>query len=100
MSEVEPFTVEDLALTIQGKMIRILADQHMGQKARTGAATFDGARRQRRLNEALAAGAGQPGPHDAVHDEAAGHVFQFLGYILPDPAQAPATVSASFWAMA
>lgn len=40
--EVQPFAVEDLALPVKRQMVGILADQHMGQQARTGAATFDG----------------------------------------------------------
>lgn len=44
------------------------------------------------MHEPFAAGAGQPGPNGAVHDEAAGDVFQFLGHVLTDPAQAPTTV--------
>jgi hypothetical protein len=52
-------------------MIGILADPNMGRETRPGAATFDRARRQRGLDEAFAAGAGQTGPDDAVQDEAA-----------------------------
>jgi hypothetical protein len=40
--QIETFTVEDLALTIERQVVRELADQNMGQQARTGAATFDG----------------------------------------------------------
>ena len=76
--QIEAFAAEDLALAIQRKMISVFADQHMGQQARTWAAALDGARRKRRLDEAFAAGAGQPVPDDPVHDEAAGHVFQFF----------------------
>jgi len=64
----------------------------MGQETRPGAAPLDGPRRQRGLDEAFAAGAGQARPHDAVHDEASRDVFQFLGHILADPAQAPAAI--------
>ena len=45
--QIKAFTVEDLALTIQRKMVGILADQHMGQQTRSRTATFDGPRRQR-----------------------------------------------------
>ncbi len=90
--EVETFAVEDLALAIERQVIGIFADQHMGQQARPWAAALDRARRQRRLDEAFAAGAGQPGPDDPVHDEAAGDILQFLGDVLADPAQAPAAV--------
>ena len=47
--EVEPLTVEDLALAIQGKVIAVFADQHMGQQARPGATALDRARGQRGL---------------------------------------------------
>jgi hypothetical protein len=40
--QIEPFAVEDLALTIEWEMVGILADQNMGQETGTGAATFDG----------------------------------------------------------
>ncbi len=40
--QIEPLAFEDLALTIQRKMVGLFADQNMGQQARTGAATFDG----------------------------------------------------------
>ena len=58
--EVEPVALEDLALAIERQVVGVLADQHMGEQARARAAALDGARRQRRLDEALAAGAGQP----------------------------------------
>jgi hypothetical protein len=64
----------------------------MGQQTRAGTATFDGARGQRRLNEAFAARAGQPRAHDPVHDEAPGDVFQLFRHIFPDPAQAAAAI--------
>jgi hypothetical protein len=67
----------------------------MGQKARAGAAALDRARWQRGLDEALAAGAGQPRTDDPVHDEAPGDILQFPGHILPDPAQAPAASGTS-----
>jgi hypothetical protein len=92
--QLETFTVEDLALAVKRQMIGILADQNVGQQTRAGAAAFDGARGQLGLNEAFAAGAGQPGADDAIHDEAPGDVFQFFGHIFADPAQAPAAVSA------
>lgn len=59
--EVEPLAREDLALAIQGKMAGVFAHQHMSQQARPGTAAFDRARGQRGLDEAFAAGTGQPG---------------------------------------
>ena len=90
--EVEPFAAEDLALPIEWQVVGIFVDQRMGQKARAGATTFDGAGRQWSLHKPFTTGAGQPGPDDPVHEEAAGHILQLLGDILPDPAQATTTV--------
>ena len=92
--QIEAFAVEDLALPVERQVIGVLADQHMGEQARAGTATFDRARWQRRLREAVAAGAGHPRAHDPVHDEAAGDVFQLLGHILADPAQLAAAIGA------
>jgi len=92
--KIEPLAVEDLALQVKRQMVGILADQNVGQEARPGAATLNWPRRQRRLDEAFATGAGQPEPRDPVHDEAARYVFQFLGVVLADPGQAPAAVGA------
>ena len=64
----------------------------MGQKPRPRTAPLDGPRRQRGLDESFAARTGQPGTDDPVHDEATRDIFQFVGHILPDPAQAAATV--------
>ena len=65
--EVEPFAAEDLALTIERQVIGIFADQNVRQKARPRAATLDRTRRQWSLHKPFAAGAGQPGPDDAVY---------------------------------
>ena len=73
-------------------MIRVLAHEHMGEQARAGTTALDGTGRQRRLDEALAAGAGQPGSDDPVHDEAARHILELLGHVLADPAQLAAAV--------
>ncbi len=98
--EIEALAVEDLALAVKRQVIGILADQDMGQKARPGAAALDGARRKRRLDEAFAAGAGQPGPDDPVHDEAAGDILEFFGDVFADPVQATATVGTGIGAEA
>ena len=90
--EVEPLSVEDLPPAIQAKMIGVFADQNARRETRAGAAPLARARGQWGLNEAFSAGAGQPGPDDAVHDEAAGDVFQVLGHIFADPAQVPAAI--------
>jgi hypothetical protein len=92
--EVEPVALEDLGLAIERQVVGVLADQDMGEQARARAAALDGAGRQRRLDEALAAGAGQPRADDPVHDKAAGDVLQLLGHVLADPAQPAAAVGA------
>ena len=70
-------------------MVGIFVDQHMRQQPGTGTPTLDRPRRQRCLREAIAAGTGHPGPHDAVHNKPAGHIFQFLGHILTQAAPLP-----------
>jgi hypothetical protein len=90
--EIKPFAVEDPALAVERQVIGIFADQHVGQETWPRAAPLDGAGGQRRLDEPFAAGAGQPGTDDPVHDEAARHVFQLPGDILTDPAQAATAI--------
>ena len=90
--DVEPVALEDLALAVKRQVIGILIDQHMGEKTRSRPAPFDRAAWQRGLGEAIAARTGHPGPHDAVHDKAAGDVFQFFGHILAQPAQLAAAL--------
>jgi hypothetical protein len=80
--EVDALALEDLALAIERQVVGVLRHQHVGEKARTRPTALDRARGQRRLNEALAPRAGEPWPHDAVHDEPAGHVLQLLGDVL------------------
>jgi hypothetical protein len=50
-------------------MVGELADQHMRQEAGSGPPPLDRARRQWRLDEAVAARARKARPHDPVHDE-------------------------------
>ena len=69
-----------------------IADRHMGQETRSRAAPLDRARRQRGLDEPVAAGAGQPRADDAVHDKPARDILEFFGDVFADPAQAPATI--------
>ena len=90
--EVETFAVEDLALAVERQVIGVFANQDMGQQAWPWAAALDGARRKRCLDEALAAGAGQSGPDDPVHDEAAWDILEFFGDVFADPAQAAAAL--------
>ncbi len=49
-------------------MLCIVEREHMRQQTWTRTPTFDRAAWQRHLREAIAAGAGHAGPHDAVHD--------------------------------
>ena len=66
----------------------------MGQQAGAGTPTLNRSRRQWGLGEAIAARAGHAGPHDPVHDKAAGDIFQFFGHILTQPAQLAAAIGA------
>jgi hypothetical protein len=66
----------------------------MGQQAGAGTSPLDRAGWQRRLCEAFAAGTGEARPHDAVHDEPAGEVFQLLGHIFAQAAQRAAALGA------
>ena len=70
----------------------------MGQETRSRAAPLDRARRQRGLDEAFAAGAGQARADDAVHDKPARDILEFFGDVFADPAQAPAAVGTSIGA--
>lgn len=64
----------------------------MGQQTRPGATALDRARRQRGLDEAFAASAGQPGADNPVHDEAPRNILQLFRDVLADPAQATAAI--------
>ncbi len=64
-------------------MIRILRNQHMGQKPGARSSAFNRARGQRGLDDLLAATAGHARPHDTVHHKATRDIFQFLGDIVP-----------------
>lgn len=90
--KIKAFAIEDLALAVKRQVIGIFSDQNLRQQARPRAATLDGPRGQRGLDEPFTLGAGQARSHDPVHDEAAGDVFQLLGHILADPAQAAAAI--------
>ena len=66
----------------------------MGQQTGSGTTPLDRTRRQRRLADRLAARARHARAHDAVHDEAARDVLQFLGDILPERLQCAAALAA------
>ena len=88
--EIDPLAGEDPGLAVERQVITVLRDQHMRQKAGTGAAALDRPRRQRRLVEALAAAAGQARAYDAHHHETAGDVLQLLRDILAQPLETTA----------
>ena len=66
----------------------------MGQQSGPGTPPLDRTRRQRRLADRLAARTGHARAHDAVHDEAARDVLQFLGDILTQRLQFAAALAA------
>ncbi len=92
--QVDAVALEDLALTVERKVVAVLADEHMGEQAGPRPAALDGTARQRRLREGLAPPASEARAHDAGHDEAAGHVLQLLGDVLADPTQSAAACGA------
>ena len=59
-------------------------------------APLNGTRGQRGLMDRLAAGAGEFGPHNAVHPEPAGDVLQLFGDIFPEPLEFAAAAPAGF----
>ena len=77
----------DAALAVQGQVVAILGDQHMGQQAGAGHTTRNRAARCAGLEDRLAAHANQLGPHMPDHLEVCRHVLQLLGDVLPDLAQ-------------
>merc|ERR1711969_148004 len=66
----------------------------MRQQTCTGTTALDWARRQRSLREALATRTSKARPHDAVHDEPTGHIFQFFGHILAQTAKSATALGA------
>jgi hypothetical protein len=90
--EVDALALEHLALAVEGQVVAVLRHQDVGEEAGTRPASLDRARGQWRLHEALAARAGEPRTHDAVHDEAARHVLELFGDVLP---QAPQVATAA-----
>ena len=92
--EVDPLTLEDLALPVERQMIAIFGDQDMGEQAGSGASPLDRARRQGRLADGLAASAGQARAYDPVHHEPTRQVVQLFGDILAQRLQPAAALSA------
>ncbi len=74
-------------------MIAVFPNQHVGQKARTGAPPLDRARWQRGLRERLTAGAGHARTYNPAGYKATGNIIQFLGNILADLAQGASTIA-------
>ena len=92
--EVDALTLEDPALPVERQMIAIFGDQDMGEQAGPGASPLDRARRQGRLADGLAAGAGQARAHDPVHHEPPRHVVELFGDVLAQRLQPAAALSA------
>ena len=70
---------EDSPLSVQRKMIAVLRLQHMSEQIGARPPALDRARRQRRLVEALAPGAGHTWAHDALDEQPGRNVLQLLG---------------------
>jgi len=84
----------DLGLAIQGKVIAIFSDQHMGQQAGAGAPAGDGATGQRGLRKDLATRAGHARADDFADDEPPRNVVQFPRHVLAKGPQGPAAIRA------
>ena len=70
-------------------MVGELADQNMRQQTGSGTSALDRARRQRRLDEPVAARARQARPDDPVHDEPPRDILELLGDVLAEPRSVP-----------
>ena len=78
----------DVGLAVQGQMVAVLRDQHVGDQARARTAALDRQARHRRLRNRLAVAAAQLRPH-VHHDlEVRGNIFQHLALLVADLAQA------------
>ena len=101
--QLDPLASKYLALPVERQMIRILRNQHMGQKPGAGTSAFNRARGQQGLDDLLAATAGHARPHNTVHHETPSDLFQCLGDIVPksfefaaaSPTRAPRLPSAA-----
>lgn len=87
-------TRENFGLPVERQVIVVFANQHVGQKPRPGADTFNRVGRKRSLRERFTAGAGHAWADDPVHDKATVDRFQFLGNIFADLVQGTAAVIA------
>jgi hypothetical protein len=65
--KIDALASVDLCLAIQRAVIGIFCNEHMGQQSRSGEATLDHSRWSRRLDNALARGAGKLRLHMANH---------------------------------
>jgi len=85
----------DLRLSVQGKMIGELRDQHLGDGRLGGQPALDQARWRRRLHDHVrASAAGVFGPAHDQHPELRRHDIEPFGDILADPVQPAATAGA------
>ena len=78
---------EDLALTIERKVIAVFGDQHMGEKPGTGEPLGDRPLRRQRLVDGPAGAAAIARPADTDHPEPCGHMVQHLAHRLADRVQ-------------
>ena len=81
------FAGVDLALAVNGQVVAELAHQHLRDETGAGQAAINGTARRARLNDGVAAGAGESGAHVAHDPEAAGLVLQHFRGILANLAQ-------------
>ena len=84
----------DLALAVQRQVVAELAHQHLRDDASAAQAALDGAARRGRLQDRVAACAGEPGAHMAHDLEAAGLVLQHFRGVLANLAQCGAAPGA------
>lgn len=77
--------LEDALLSVERQVIEVLGDQHLGQQPGRGDALVDDVRRDRRLQELLAARACPLASHMAFDGEDAWLVIQLLRDVLADP---------------
>ena len=71
-------------MPVKRQVIAVFANRDMGRQTRTGAATFDGARRRWDPGKGFTAGAGHAGAEDPAYHKATRDILRFLGDILAD----------------
>ncbi len=84
---------EDAFLAVQGQMIGVLGDEHLGQQPGGGEAFVDHLCRHRRLDQRLALLARPLATDVALHRELTRHVVQLLADVLADALERTATTA-------